>query len=57
MKRNAGREPNSELTPMASVASFGHIGKRICRCDTHLHTFAKGRLGRRSQARLDDEPF
>ena len=35
------REPSSELTPMASVASFGHIDKWICQCDTHLHTYAK----------------
>ena len=58
------REPSSELTPMASVASFGHIDKWICQCDTHLHTYAKAArfppctlpfLGRRSQARLDDE--
>ena len=58
------REPCSELTPMASVASFGHIDKWICQCDTHLHTYAKAArfppctlpfLGRRSQARLDDE--
>ena len=26
---------------MASVATFGHIGKQACRCDTHLLTLAK----------------
>lgn len=25
----------------ASVATFGHIGKQACRCDTHLLTLAK----------------
>ena len=41
----------------ASVATFGHIGKQACRCDTHLLTLAKAArsppctlpfLGRRS---------
>ena len=25
----------------ASMATFGHIGKQACRCDTHLLTLAK----------------
>ena len=27
------------LTPMASAATLGHIGKQVCRCDTRLWAF------------------
>ena len=36
-----GRELSSELTSTASAAAFGHIGKRTCQSDIHLHAFAK----------------
>ena len=45
----------------ASVATFGHIGKQACRCDTHLLTLAKAARsppctlpfpGRRSYSRI-----
>ena len=42
--KKCGRGPSSELTPTASVAAFGHIGKYTSLCDTHLHTFAKASL-------------